>query len=517
MVNGAKRVWGFAVLLLLFSPVLAFAQALPSQSYDLALSKGIHALNGKRYEEAEAAFREALKTRPRDAQATYYLGATQRASGQYKEAWETLKTAAGLDPSLHPVHFDLGVTAFHLERHDEALAELLQAERLEPKSGHRQAMTQYYLGLTYDQLGRFSEAAPKFLRAATLSPELALNARYRAGVSLYRQGFLEEARGEFEEAIRMAPDSKQAASARPFLAEIEKAQPPSPRWSLSLGLGVQYDSNVILLGEDTPLPAGISDESDVRWVGTVQGDLKLFEAARWNGTARYQFYQSLHQDLDDFNVQNHDLGVTVVHRPPGRPYQFRFEPGIADAFVDGEGYVLTRTAAVTAVFSRSRARLTDFRYRYQNRHFRDSDRFPDNDDRTGILQAASLTQYWFFSGRKGNVQAGYTYDRDSARGADWDARGHRFHLGLTLPPLGMQPSLEADVTFRGYDHPNSLSTETPPEEREDTIQVYTLTLQRGFTPRLSGAVQYLYNRNASNIEVYDYNRQIVSVSLTAAF
>ena len=165
----------------------------------------------------------------------------------------------------------------------------------------------------------------------------------------------------------------------------------------------------------------------------------------------------------------------------------------------------------------SPARLTDLRYRYQNKDFRESDRFLNNDDRTGINHAVGLSRYWFFAKKKGNLHGGYTYDQDYTRGDDWDYQGHQFRLGATLPPFFLQPSLEAEVTLRRYNNPNSLSPETPREEREDTIQVYTLTLQRWFTPWLSGTVQYLYNNNTSNIEAYDYDRQIVSVSVTTTF
>ena len=68
-----------------------------------------------------------------------------------------------------------------------------------------------------------------------------------------------------------------------------------------------------------------------------------------------------------------------------------------------------------------------------------------------------------------------------------------------------------------HENTNSLSDPVSPKKREDTAQLYTLTLHRSFTKRLSGAIQYLYNINASNIGAYDYDRQVISISVTAAF
>lgn len=516
-VTGLQGFWFVLVWLFFATMETGYAQNLPSASYDLALSKGIHALNEKRYDEAQADFQEALRAKPGEVQATYYLGAAQRYSGQYETALESLKAAAQHDPSFQPVHFDLGVVAFHLERYEEALAELFKAESSEPESGTRQAMTQYYLGLTFQKLERFNEATSKLLRAAALSPELTSNAHYLAGVAFYRQGIWDEAEDAFKKVIQTVPGSPMASSSRMYLKEIEQSRPNAKAWRVAASLTAQYDSNVILLPGDAPLPQAISGKSDLRWVGMVEGILKVFENARWTGTAKYNLYQSWHQDLHAFNVQNHDLGLMILHRRPNRPYQFQFGYDFSDALLDSGEYLLTHTGSVTAGFSRNRSRLTEVHYRYRHKDFRASDLFPNNDRRTGINHAAGINQYWFFFEQKGNFHGGYTYDRDLTAGDDWDNRGHRFNLGVTLPPFYVQPALEAELTLRKYDHSNSLSTKTPPEAREDTIQLYTLTFSRSFTGWLSGAVQYLYNINASKIGAYDYVRQIVSISVMATF
>lgn len=500
---------------------VGYTQTLPSPFYDLALSKGIHALNMGRYEEALSAFQEALSVKPQDIKATYHLGVAQRSMGRYEAADETLKAVAARDPSFQPVHFDLGTVAYHLGHYDEALKELLLSESSGSQTDTRQAMTQYYLGLTFHKLERFREAAPRFLRTAALSPGLAVNARYFAGVAFYRQGILDEAKDAFDEVIQTAPGSSLVSSSRRFLEGIERARPQTKRWAIAASLGAQYDSNVLLWPEDAPLPEEVSDETDLRWVGTVQGSLKIVEAARWDGTARYSFYESRHQDLDRFDVQNHDLGLILVHRPSPRPYRFEFSYHVSDAWVDQENYLQTQMAGATVDISKNQVYLMQVEYRYQNKNFLRSDAFPGNEDRTGINHAVGFHHTYFFSKQNGNLHGGYTYDQESTRGEDWDYQGYRLNLGLLLPSsvIGgwMQPVLESEVGTRLYKNPNSLSDKTPLEEREDRIQVHALTLSRSFTSWLSGSVQYLYNINASNIEVYDYDRQITSVSVTAAF
>ena len=429
--------------------------------------------------------------------------------------------AQGLPSQAFDLAFSKGVNALNQGRYEEALKSLLEADALAPPSDPRQAELQYDLGLALFRLDRFREAAPRFLRAAARSPEREANARYFAGVAFYRQGLLEEARDELEKVGTAANASSVAAPARDLIGQIDAARPEGKRLTLKAGLGWQYDSNVVLLPDDAPIPSGISDKKDVRTVGTFQAGLQLIRSTRWDGSLDYRFYQSRYQDLDPFNVQSHDLGVIMSHRPSLRPYRFEFLYGFSDARVDQRDYLRTHTLGWKMDAAADPARRTRLEYRYQNKDFLKSDLFPGQGERTGINHAVGLSHDHFFAGQQGDLAIGYTYDRDITRGNDWDYRGHRFRLGLIAPPdwIGgwAQAALEAEAVFRPYGNPNSLSNARPAEKRNDRIQTYTLTLSRPFTPWLSGTAQVLYNINASNLDAFDYRRRVASVFVTAAY
>jgi hypothetical protein len=430
--------------------------------------------------------------------------------------------AQGLPSPAFDLAFSKGVNALNEGRHEEALKGLLEAESIAPPSDPRQAELQYDLGLALFRLERFKEAAPRFLRAAAQSPELEANARYFAGVAFYRQGLMDEARDELEKVGTAANPSAVAGPARDLLGKIDAAaRPERKRLILKAGVGGQYDSNVVLLPDDAPIPSGISDEKDMRMIGTFQAGFQPIRSARWDGSVDYRFYQSWHQDLNQFNVQNHDVGVSLGHRPSPRPYRFEFFYRFSDARVDQEDYLRTHTAGWKMDLSAGEAHRTRLDYRYQNKDFIKSDRFPGQDERSGINHAVGLSHDHFFAGQQGDLAVGYTYDRDITRGDDWNYQGHRFRLGLIAPPAWIggwaQPALEAEAVFRPYGNPNSLSAKTPPEKRKDMIQNYTLTLSRPLTPWLSVAAQYLYNTNASNLDAFDYHRQVASVFVTVAY
>ncbi|MBI3598823.1 MAG: tetratricopeptide repeat protein [Nitrospirae bacterium] len=508
-----EMMWALLLCLMGWGTVLA--QEIPSQQYDLAMAKGVHLLDEKQYEEAIAVFQEALVAKPKDRQAIYSIGVAQRLSGQYEAAYTTLKQ---VDTSFEKVHFDLGVAAYHTKRYNESVAEFSLAEPLSEESPTRQATIHYYLGLNDLQLKRFSEAATQFVRAIPLSAELATGGYYHAGVAYYRQKIWDEAKDAFNEVIEMSPDSAMAQSARAFLKEIEIAATKEnvakgKRWNFLTSFAIQSDSNVVLLPADAPLPNGIANQSDIRAVVVLQGGFTFFERSRFTGVAQYQIYQSLHKELNQFNVQSHDLGLILKRQPFDFAYHF------SDARVDSNNYLQTNLLQVAIDLIKNPIRTTRFEYRFSDKQFVNSIAFPNNSDRTGTNNAlgASFTQTVSDNGVKVNV--GYTVDKESARADDWDYLGHRADLSVRAPSAifrdFFEPSLKIEGTVRLYDNPSSSSSTQ--EKRKDQIQTYTLTFTHTFKKGLSGSLSYQHNQNGSNINDFDYQRETVSINAIATF
>jgi len=431
----------------------------------------------------------------------------------------TAVSAQNLPSPVLDLVFSKGVQALNDGKYDEAVRELSQAESLQPASDPRRAELQYDLGLALFRLERYPEAGLRFLQAAQ-SPAWETKAHYFAGLALVRQGRFEDARAELEKAGSGGDSAEVAAPARDLIHSIA-AGTDKKRLSLKASIGGQYDSNVILLPDDATLPSGISNQNDFRMVGALQAGFEMIRFARWTGGVDYRFYQSLHRNLDRFNIQIHDIGLKLIHQPSPRPYRFDFLYRYADVRADQMDYLRSQTAGWGMEVSEGSNHQTRLEYRYRNKNFIETDIFPGQDDRSGINHAVGLNQDYFFAGRQGNLSMGYTYDREITRGKDWDYQGHRFHLGLIAPPAWIggwaQPSVSAEAVVRPYGNPNSLTAAAASEKRKDTIRIYSVAVHRAFTPRLSGTVQYLYNINASNLDLYSYHRQITSVYLTASY
>src|SRR5436853_505583 len=138
-------------------------------------------------------------------------------------------------------------------------------------------------------------------------------ALYGLGLALGKLGHWEEAEAAFAKALRVRPDFAEARGAldlvrrgrakredaAPVPAEREAASPGC--WQLRAATGVQYDSNVRL----EPHTAGAGDRDDAAFLFVAGGHFDLLRSERLLLRLDYDFYQTLHPDLDDFDFRSH--------------------------------------------------------------------------------------------------------------------------------------------------------------------------------------------------------------------
>ena len=118
------------------------------------------------YQQAIAAYQDALKLDPNDADAFNNLGASLYNARRYREASEAFQNAVRLTPNDADVLNNLGAVYYVLEQYDRALESFQKATAANPSS----ADAQYNLGNAYYMSGRNQEAAAAYRKAIQLNP-----------------------------------------------------------------------------------------------------------------------------------------------------------------------------------------------------------------------------------------------------------------------------------------------------------------------------------------------------------
>jgi hypothetical protein len=274
--------------------------------------------------------------------------------------------------------------------------------------------------------------------------------------------------------------------------------------TLSLGTGLEYDSNVAVLELDTSTNAGDRSLLFDFGVGYDKPD-----AGRFDVQAGYDFSQSLHDDFDSFDVRIHrgsgtlsydlgrvDIGATLQH---------------AYAELDGNEFLTLQQ--ISPYVSKLVGRRLFLRFAYAHS---DKD-FAGNPTRSANADALSADAYVFVDGLRTYFVFGLRLDDEDAIDAQFDYAGDvlRAQLAKRLQAHERELTLRTSLRFenRDYDSP----TPSIGSPRRDDRRQLELSLDVPVGDRTTAQVVYEHADNASNLPAVDFDEDVLSLKFRARF
>ena len=518
----ASVVWSACVLgcsLALLLPSLGQA----SEQAELEYAKGIVEYGKGNYLEALEHFRAVVDLAPDEAHARFYLGLTQSRLGDFSAAIPQLEKALQLDPSLQYVHYHLGLSYFQEQRYPEALGELQRATQFDPHN----ATAQFYQGYTLYQLKRYREALAPFERTIALDSALALSAQYYRGLTLFALESDTQARAAFEAAQATDPTSTIGQNAARYLEALKARERDRRLWQVEGSASLQYDSNVIL----EPNAIAISRQADGKTVYNVIGRAFATRTSALQVGAEYDFFQSLHFTLHDFDIRSHTFGL--FGRAKFDPVTLRLGVNYNITDLDNARFSesLTLWPSATMQQTQSLFALVSLQYRSEN-YFNDvlAGQDPAVRGRDGWNVRTGFNQFWLFNNKRSYARLSYHYDTQRSDGSDWDYNGHEVGLGVQTPLwAGITLDVHGAYYRFNYQSVNSFSCCTDArgglgildsndtQVRTDNRYTAGIALSRDLGPYLTLSAGYVYTRNQSNVAFFDYRRNLVTLAISGRF
>ncbi len=139
---------------------------LAPDSVDALLGIAVSLTELKRYEQAEAALKRALRLEPSRADVHGGIGTLNYKRGLYGQAEQELKRALDLDPGYGLAYFYRGECLNQLGRVDEALEMLERSVQLHPHN----ARAFFTMGILYDRKHLPQQAAAMYRKAREVTP-----------------------------------------------------------------------------------------------------------------------------------------------------------------------------------------------------------------------------------------------------------------------------------------------------------------------------------------------------------
>lgn len=484
-------------------------------------ARGLIPFDRGQWDPAYQLFDQAVGADPTDAAALYYRGLTQARRGQRQAAISDIERALQLDPTLPHAPLDLGIVYFDDGQYAAAKAWLERAYQ----RGVERFSAAFFLGLTCYRMGD-DAAAQKYLNEAKADPDLRPSAEYYAGLALLRQGKTDAARAELQQVMREQPQSDIGKAAQRTVSgkdvlPAEGVPATAKPWSLYGELGFQYDSNAVLAPSDAgvKIAEGIPRQSDGRAVIGLGGDYQLLDTDVGSLRVEYDFYQSIHFHLTEFDLQGHRVRLDATSARGSLTYGIS---GIYDFYaLDYQSFFQEGLGTPWIAVNEGDNAATQLYYTLRGRAFF---REPYSPARNGINNAIGIRQYVDL-GRLGPADwllgFGYQFDaedttQNSAGANDFQNKGNQADIGLSFPLYTWaQAQVAYQFRLEDYQFPNSRADLV--FRRHDNEHQVVVAVQRNLIANLSAELDYIGVINNSNIANFQYDRDIFAASVRVAF
>lgn len=270
-------------------------------------------------------------------------------------------------------------------------------------------------------------------------------------------------------------------------------------YSLGVAVGGEYSSNITVDAQDLS-----TNEGDIAAVIEANLGYKPVDDGVTSLEIGYDFYQSLYEDLSDFDLQIHGLSLSGATKWA--------EVDVSGAYrfnhirLGGDKFLNIHSLRPTLGLSVGERGYVSAAYEYQRRNYADIE--PRDADQHNF----GLTGYYFFA-PKSHLSAGYKLARETADGPEFSYWGHVVDVGVKAPlRLGnIEPVLRA--SYRYWHRNYSNITPSIGAERLDKRHTFRVGLEIPVYERFNVKPQYQYTDANSNLPSVDYNEHIVSLML----
>lgn len=289
-----------------------------------------------------------------------------------------------------------------------------------------------------------------------------------------------------------------------FSAQTLFAQEDDKPLRLSVGAGFENDSNLTVDSIDSN-----SNVGDTAFVFDASAGYDFLDTDDFGLSAGYDFYQSVHSELDQFDMAIHGFNIdgryTVGRFDLGNTYMFSNIRLGGDAFMDmhmvrpNVGYLLDNNLVYLIGA-----------YEYQKQNFK-SDALVGRDANRHTFSGKSI----FLLGEGRTATAGYEWTDHNSLDPGFSFNGHTLDFSLKLP----FEIVDREATFRtGYRFQSRNFLEASQSynnglTRVDKRHNVSASIEVPIVNNFFGKAEIEYIRSDSNFEVVDFGETITTVSV----
>lgn len=536
------------------SPGFASAAGTGSDIGQLLSPETLQLLVDRRCSEALPALQSARLRAGQSAELALLLGRCQVQTFDYVSAAPVLREARSLDPELPDAALFLAIANYHLEFYPAA-REAIGAARGNVSPDAR-AEFELYAGLLLLQSGEAREAALQLGRSRlTDASKVEPVASYYEGLAWQSVNERARARRAFERVISQDGDGTWGRRA---VEALKGARLEDRSW-INLRAGLEYDSNVILLGDGLTVPVNLDRQGDGRASWYLNAGTELFRNQTWSGGVAAGYVGTAHFELREFDTQL-PVASGWIDRVVSKQGLLRLRYTVGHAWVDYSDFVTLQNARLSWYHDWGRGGSSELwtgwewnKYHFDIPDIQEGDpagncgppgdpNFPcapfgtntaesvvrdGNGLRVGLQHEYSVRALEGDFIRAFLLRGSYAYRLYVAKGDDWDFQSHELLVGFkTLLPWMLELDVEGAFIHQpfanrsSYPPPDAIQGEVytlDPNPRRDQYWRFEATIERPISDHLSVSADYRYVDAVSNVALFRYDRHLVGVFATLSY
>jgi len=420
-------------------------------------------------------------------------------TGEHEKAIDLFKQALEINPDLEEAYLHLGIAYRKTGSYDLALMAFQNLLKRNPENGP----ALFFQGLSLQGLGRYQESIVYLEKAGNLDAGLYQAALFSIGRAHSELGNNEKAKAKYNETINAGPNTETAQGAKTLLKIISDKKPDKP-WSLSAGIGIEYDDNITVDEQDLT-----SNLSDVVYNFDFSGDYKVVDTKKNTWEAGYSFFQSIHDDLSAFDLQSHTFSLNGSHKfkklkSGMRSYYSRTTLGNND-FLE----IYSISPNIEFSLNPKLYMIVNYSYKYTN--------FFNIPSRDGQSHGLGFDNFYFFLENKGYFLLGYRLEHVNTRGDQFDFLGNFVTAKIKYPLQVLDLGTQLDLSYKFFIKDYNNITPSIGEERRDVRHTIQFGVIQPIYKNLEAKLKYKYIRAESNLPTSDFKENIVSLTLKTSF
>ena len=281
----------------------------------------------------------------------------------------------------------------------------------------------------------------------------------------------------------------------------------SKDWWLDLEGGVEYSDNVALEQSDANSTSG-----DVAAVFELDTGYKLVDEKNARVEVGYNFYQSIYQDLTEFNWQSHNPSLMGWIRQDG--IKIGLEYSYTNSLLDDSFFLEQHMLSPTiSAFVSEDFYVTGY-YRFYSKNYNESDNARDADTH----QTGADVYYYFDRPNKGFVSFGAGFTSEDTQGDEYDYDGLMARASVQHPiqVFARKGHVKLSYAYQKRDYDNEISL-AGPGTREDDRHTLKLVTNVEIDDGLKAGIELRRVTRESNLAESDYEENIGAMSLRYSF